>query len=122
VGYHEGPIWGHKDKGYFRCFDPPYGWHSCPFDGVLAKRPRVWSGLWHHRSRYRRSKSREGQKTSPAVMPALPMSGGVKMSPSPKPIAPNPRPLDEGVSIGHVHLKVADLDRAIAFYCERAWL
>jgi catechol 2,3-dioxygenase len=27
------------------------------------------------------------------------------------------RPVDPGVSIGHVHLKVADLDRALAFYC-----
>jgi catechol 2,3-dioxygenase len=45
------------------------------------------------------------------------MSGRVKMSSSAKPIAPNPRPLDAGVSIGHVHLKVADLNRAIAFYC-----
>jgi catechol 2,3-dioxygenase len=26
------------------------------------------------------------------------------------------RPIDPGVEIGHVHLKVADLDRAIAFY------
>src|SRR4029453_8337811 len=40
------------------------------------------------------------------------------MSLSPKPIAPNPRPIDPGVSIGHVHLKVADLNRAIAFYCD----
>ena len=39
------------------------------------------------------------------------------MSPSLKPIAPNPRPIHSGVSIGHVHLKVADLNRAIAFYC-----
>jgi catechol 2,3-dioxygenase len=39
------------------------------------------------------------------------------MSPSLKPIAPSPRPIDPGVSIGHVHLKVADLNRAIAFYC-----
>jgi catechol 2,3-dioxygenase len=45
------------------------------------------------------------------------MSGLVEMSPSLKPIAPNPRPIDPGVSIGHVHLKVADLNRAIAFYC-----
>jgi catechol 2,3-dioxygenase len=36
---------------------------------------------------------------------------------SPKPIAPNPRPIDPRVSIGHLHLKVADLNRAIAFYC-----
>lgn len=26
------------------------------------------------------------------------------------------RPIDPGVTIGHVHLKVADLDRALAFY------
>lgn len=28
-----------------------------------------------------------------------------------------PRPIDPGVRIGHAHLKVADLDRALAFYC-----
>jgi catechol 2,3-dioxygenase len=28
-----------------------------------------------------------------------------------------PRPIDTGVRIGHVHLKVSDLDRALAFYC-----
>jgi catechol-2,3-dioxygenase len=28
-----------------------------------------------------------------------------------------PRPIDARVGIGHVHLKVADLDRALAFYC-----
>jgi len=27
------------------------------------------------------------------------------------------RPIDPGVRIGHVHLKVANLDRALAFYC-----
>lgn len=27
------------------------------------------------------------------------------------------RPVDAGVRIGHVHLKVADLDRSLAFYC-----
>ena len=27
-----------------------------------------------------------------------------------------PRPVDPGVRIGHVHLKVADLERALAFY------
>jgi catechol 2,3-dioxygenase len=27
------------------------------------------------------------------------------------------RPIDPGARIGHVHLKVADLDRALAFYC-----
>jgi catechol 2,3-dioxygenase len=29
----------------------------------------------------------------------------------------SPRPIDPGVRIGHVHLKVADLERALAFYC-----
>jgi catechol 2,3-dioxygenase len=30
--------------------------------------------------------------------------------------APNPNPIDPGVDIGHVHLKVSDIDRALAFY------
>jgi catechol 2,3-dioxygenase len=33
------------------------------------------------------------------------------------PLMPNPRPIDPGVRIGHVHLKVAHLDRALSFYC-----
>lgn len=28
-----------------------------------------------------------------------------------------PKPIAEGTRIGHVHLKVADLDRALGFYC-----
>jgi catechol 2,3-dioxygenase len=31
-------------------------------------------------------------------------------------LAGNPHPIVSGVKIGHVHLKVADLDRALAFY------
>lgn len=30
---------------------------------------------------------------------------------------PSSRPVDPAVRIGHVHLKVADLDRALNFYC-----
>jgi catechol 2,3-dioxygenase len=30
----------------------------------------------------------------------------------------NPPPIDAGVRIGHVHLKVADLERSLAFYCD----
>jgi catechol 2,3-dioxygenase len=30
---------------------------------------------------------------------------------------PGGSPIDPGVDIGHVHLKVADLDRALEFYC-----
>jgi catechol 2,3-dioxygenase len=29
----------------------------------------------------------------------------------------NENPIDPGVSIGHVHLKVADLERSLSFYC-----
>ena len=28
-----------------------------------------------------------------------------------------PNPIDPGVTIGHVHLRVADLERSLAFYC-----
>jgi catechol 2,3-dioxygenase len=35
-----------------------------------------------------------------------------------KPLASgNDRPIDDRVRIGHAHLKVSDLDRALAFYC-----
>ena len=30
---------------------------------------------------------------------------------------PSTRPIDPGTRIGHVHLRVADLERALAFYC-----
>lgn len=35
----------------------------------------------------------------------------------PTPLEPQPNPIDPGVRIGHGHLKVADLERALAFYC-----
>jgi catechol 2,3-dioxygenase len=34
-----------------------------------------------------------------------------------KPLASPDHPVDPRVRIGHVHLKVADLDRALGFYC-----
>ena len=33
------------------------------------------------------------------------------------PLARPERPIDPGVRIGHVHLKVADLERSLGFYC-----
>ena len=33
VGFYEGPVWGRKGNGYFRCFDPDYSWQPCPFPG-----------------------------------------------------------------------------------------
>lgn len=35
-----------------------------------------------------------------------------------KPLTPSPRPVHPETRIGHVHLKVADLDRALAFYMD----
>ena len=37
----------------------------------------------------------------------------------PRPLADHTpaRPIADGVRIGHVHLKVADLERALSFYC-----
>jgi catechol 2,3-dioxygenase len=39
--------------------------------------------------------------------------------PSTEPMADDltPRPIDPGVDVGHVHLKVADLERSLQFYC-----
>lgn len=40
------------------------------------------------------------------------------LSPSPFTLHPSPQvPIDPRVRIGHVHLKVSDLERALAFYC-----
>jgi catechol 2,3-dioxygenase len=39
---------------------------------------------------------------------------------APRPLAGEPssaRPIDPGARIGHVHLKVADIERALGFYC-----
>jgi catechol 2,3-dioxygenase len=33
------------------------------------------------------------------------------------PLAETPRPIAPGARIGHVHLKVADIERALGFYC-----
>ncbi|MFC4174394.1 VOC family protein [Microvirga sp. GCM10011540] len=39
------------------------------------------------------------------------------VTPLDPPVTLAARPIDPGVRIGHVHLKVADLDRALGFYC-----
>jgi catechol 2,3-dioxygenase len=41
------------------------------------------------------------------------MDTATKIAPLSEPAAP----INSGVRIGHVHLKVADIDRALAFYC-----
>ena len=39
------------------------------------------------------------------------------MADSLTPLAEPPRPITAGARIGHVHLKVADIERALGFYC-----
>jgi len=34
------------------------------------------------------------------------------------PIARSPRPIDRGVTIGHVHLRTSDIDRVRGFYVD----
>ena len=36
---------------------------------------------------------------------------------TPKTMGAEFRPLNSNVRIGHIHLKVADLERALGFYC-----
>ncbi|MEX0620423.1 MAG: VOC family protein [Solirubrobacterales bacterium] len=36
---------------------------------------------------------------------------------APDDLDPRRQPIDSGVSIGHVHLKVADIERSLDFYC-----
>ena len=48
-GWYAGPFHGRKGPGYFRCFDPGYGWHSCPHylpANAAPKPPRDW-WRWH---------------------------------------------------------------------------
>ena len=45
-------------------------------------------------------------------------SGRSAPSPQPQQPAEGPGSIDPGVDIGHVHLKVADVDRALEFYCD----
>ena len=40
-----------------------------------------------------------------------------RVEPNPTPTEVTSRPIDPRVDIGHVHLKVSDLDRALDFYC-----
>jgi hypothetical protein len=42
-GYYQGPIFGKKgDTGYFHCFEPGYGWHSCPNYWIVPVRRHWW--------------------------------------------------------------------------------
>ena len=44
------------------------------------------------------------------------MDTQIQTKAAPMQVGPADRPIDTGVRIGHVHLKVADIDRALAFY------
>jgi len=45
------------------------------------------------------------------------MSVEADISPAAVTDGPLVKPIDPGVRIGHIHLKVADIDRSLAFYC-----
>src|SRR5262245_61592796 len=40
-GYYQGPIF-RGNTGYFRCFEPGYGWHPCPNYWIVPGRPHWW--------------------------------------------------------------------------------
>src|SRR5258708_38001954 len=54
--------------------------------------------------------------TSSAPRTPTPTSSSTRRSTMPEDHE-NPRPIDPGVDIGHVHLKVADVERSLDFYC-----
>lgn len=44
-GWYAGPFYSRAGHGYFRCFDPGYGWHTCPHylpANAAPKPPRGW--------------------------------------------------------------------------------
>ena len=44
-GWYAGPFFNGNGRGYFRCFDPGYGWHSCPHylpGNAALKPPKGW--------------------------------------------------------------------------------
>src|ERR1700739_4039805 len=64
-------------------------------------------------------KRREDAMPAPDLRAPEAASSGARTPAMPtrlKPLAETPRPIDAGARIGHVHLKVADLDRALGFY------
>jgi hypothetical protein len=40
-GYYQGPIF-RGNTGYFRCFEPGYGWHPCPNYWIVPVRRHGW--------------------------------------------------------------------------------
>src|ERR1700678_3666608 len=89
---------------------------SCSFTWPPPVRARsVWTAF--HASRVRRPNITPRPDTAGLTSFDLrrrPMS--TRPYPVAKPLVENPRPIVAGAKIGHVHLKVANLDRALAFY------
>jgi catechol 2,3-dioxygenase len=61
----------------------------------------------------------ENAEADRLVNEALDGTSSGRSAPAPRPQQPakGPGSIDPGVDIGHVHLKVADVDRALDFYC-----
>src|SRR5262249_18621189 len=57
------------------------------------------------------------QRPGPAAQGVQQMPNDAVISQARTPETPLGQPIDPGVRIGHVHLKVADIERSLAFYC-----
>src|SRR6185503_2306081 len=95
-----------------------------PRSGRPAPHPHLSARRLSERARDRaRQGGREEREGGVPVLRSADRSrglDGVQRDPqSPRMTSPSrpERPIDPGVRIGHVHLKVADLDRSLAFYC-----
>src|SRR4029079_2835833 len=69
-----------------------------------------------HRDRKDSASGTANQVRSPRGLMETTMTDSATRMP-PLDASLTPRPIAAGVQIGHVDLKVADLDRALAFYC-----
>jgi hypothetical protein len=47
-GWYAGPIFGRSGHGYFRCYDPGFGWHPCPHYLPANAAPKPPKGWWRY--------------------------------------------------------------------------
>jgi hypothetical protein len=47
-GWYAGPIFGRSGHGYFRCYDPGFGWHRCPHYLPASAAPKPPKGWWRY--------------------------------------------------------------------------
>lgn len=47
-GWYAGPFYGRGAHGYFRCYDPGFGWHPCPHYLPANAAPKPPRGWWRY--------------------------------------------------------------------------